>query len=113
MIDKMRYSEWSRTVEGWRAAEEWIGRYRGSVTVIGVARYPGQLLTFLTPLYAAYGVPTFSLSFGYDDEKLNLDKPMTRRLRVVARRPHQHHNLEVNSPYYDVSEARGCSKCWS
>ena len=56
-------------------------------------------------------IRSFSLNFGYDDEKLNLDQPMTRRLRVVARRPHQHHNLEVNSPYYDVSEARGCSKC--
>lgn len=61
--------------------------------------------------YAPYGVRTFFFNFGYDDEKLNLDKPMTRRFRVVARRPHQHHNLEVNSPYYDVSEATGCRKC--
>lgn len=96
----------------WRAAGGWIGRYRESVIVIGVARYPGQLLTFLTsPMYAPYGVRTFFLNFGYDDEKLNLDKPMTRQLRLVARRPHQHHNLEVNSPYYDVSEATGCRKC--
>lgn len=35
---------------------------------------------------------------------------MTKRLGVAARPLHHHHNLEVNSPYYDVSEATGCPK---
>lgn len=89
------------------------GRYHESVIVIGVARYPGKMSTdiFTSPMYIPYGIPTCSLNFGYDDKKLNLDRSMRRRLGLAARSLHHHHNLEVNSLYYDVSEATGCRQC--